>query len=84
MICILVSQRVVGRRKIIFLISRWPELVAPGPKGNLSMGDLMIKAIADSYAPLGNEVLILTSDNGLKIYEKVDITRVMVPRRRGK
>ena len=70
--------------KIKDLISRWPELVKPDEKGNLSMGDLMIKAVADFYAPLGNEVVILTGDKGLKIYEKVDIGGVLVPRRRRK
>jgi hypothetical protein len=64
------------------LIRKWPELVKAEQKGNLSMGDIMIKSVADYYASFGNEVVILTGDAGLKTYEQVDISGVGVPRRR--
>lgn len=49
---------------------------------NLSMGDLMIKSVADFYASIGWDVVILTGDHGLKIHEHVDVSFVGVPRRR--
>ena len=68
--------------KIKDLIASWPELVKPNKKGNLSMGDIMIKAVADFYSSFDSEVKILTGDQGLKTYEKVNISNIAIPRRR--
>lgn len=70
--------------KVKELITNWPELVKPDEKGNLSMGDIMIKAVADFYTTLGSKVTILTGDQGLKTYEKVDVSNMAIPRRRRK
>ncbi|KGP76497.1 hypothetical protein JT05_04450 [Desulfosporosinus sp. Tol-M] len=64
------------------LIAVWPEYVKSQKKRNLSMGDLMIKSVADFYAEIGSQVVILTGDRGLKIHKDVDIKVVKAPRRR--
>ncbi len=46
----------------------------------LSLGDTTIKDVAEHYAQMGNDVEILTGDQGLKAYEPVK--PVQVPRRR--
>lgn len=65
------------------LLKNWPEMVRPDTKGNLSMGDIMIKSVADYYSKIDKyQVEILTGDQGLKIYENVDLKEVNIPRRR--
>lgn len=68
--------------KIKELVEVWPEFVKEQKGKNLSMGDVMIKSVADFYRDAGSEVVILTGDKGLMNHEHVDITRVSVPRRR--
>lgn len=68
--------------KIKELVEVWPEFVKEQKQKNLSMGDIMIKSVADFYAELGSEVVIFTGDQGLKIHENVDIKPANVPRRR--
>ena len=58
------------------------EFVKEQKGKNLSMGDLMIKSVADFYAATGSEVIILTGDKGLMIHQNVDIKGANVPRRR--
>lgn len=70
--------------KIKELIAVWPEYVKGQKEKNLSMGDLMIKSVADFYAEIGSEVVILTGDQGLMIHKDVDIKAAKVPRRRSK
>ena len=69
-------------KKIKDLLAVWPELIRHDKKGNLSMGDIMIKAVADFYSSFDNEVIILTGDQGLKTYANVDISNIPIPRRR--
>jgi hypothetical protein len=64
------------------LVEVWPEFVKEQKEKNLSMGDIMIKSVADFYAELGSEVMILTGDQGLQIHANVDIKPANVPRRR--
>ncbi|MCK9314066.1 MAG: hypothetical protein M0P20_08480 [Methanocorpusculum sp.] len=68
--------------KIKELVAVWPEFVKEQKGKNLSMGDLMIKSVADFYAATGSEVIILTGDKGLMIHQNVDIKGANVPRRR--
>jgi hypothetical protein len=58
------------------IIRHWPERAA----GRFSLGDEMIKGVADFYAQTGAEVIILTGDQGLKAYEPG--APVLIPRRR--
>lgn len=66
------------------LIEVWPEFVKEQKEKNLSMGDIMIKAVVDFYVKLGSEVVIFTGDEGLKIHADVDIRAANVPRRRNR
>lgn len=58
------------------LIEDWPKRAAE----QLSIGDATIKDVADFYARMGEEVVIVTSDRGLKAYQPATPPRV--PRRR--
>lgn len=58
------------------LIERWRKDAIVG----LSMGDVSILDVAEYYAQAGNNVEILTGDQGLKSYEPVNAP--IVPRRR--
>ncbi|NJD04039.1 MAG: hypothetical protein FIA99_15905 [Ruminiclostridium sp.] len=64
------------------LVEIWPEYVKEQKGKNLSMGDIMIKSISDFYAEMGDEVVILSGDQGLKIHSAVDIKGTRIPRRR--
>lgn len=68
--------------KIKEIVEVWPEFVKEQKEKNLSMGDIMIKSVADLYAELGREVIILTGDQGLTIYKDVDLKPANIPRRR--
>ncbi|MDD3270283.1 MAG: hypothetical protein PHX14_13275 [Syntrophomonadaceae bacterium] len=69
-------------KKLKELVEVWPEFVKQQKGKNLSMGDLMIKSVADFYSATGSEVVILTGDQGLIIHQNVDIKGTNVPRRR--
>jgi hypothetical protein len=68
------------------LAQEWPSLAAQADtkkdKGGLSIGDATIKRVADYYAKMGNEVEILTGDEGLKAYQPASPPKP--PRRRRK
>ena len=58
------------------LADSWPDLAAQ----KLSLGDLMIKDVAEYYAQMGFAVEILTGDQGLKAYQPA--APAEIPRRK--
>ncbi|MDD2503960.1 MAG: hypothetical protein PHG58_08985 [Clostridia bacterium] len=68
--------------KLKELVEVWPEFVKQQKGKNLSMGDLMIKSVADFYSATGSEVVIITGDQGLMKHQNIDIKGANVPRRR--
>ena len=58
------------------LADRWKETAVAGQ----SLGDASIVDVANYYAEAGNQVEILTGDQGLKSYEPLN--KPMIPRRR--
>ena len=64
--------------KILEVAGQWPTLA----NGGMSIGDYLIKDVAEFYARAGMYVEILTGDSGLKAYEPAKPLRV--PRRRTK
>ena len=62
--------------KLKTLADTWPDLAAQ----KLSLGDVTIKDVAEYYAQMGNEVEILTGDQGLKSCEPM--VPAEIPRRR--
>lgn len=59
------------------IAEKWPDLASTG----MSIGDYLIKDVAEYYAESGMTVDLLTGDEGLKAYEPK--TTIQVPRRRG-
>ena len=70
------QQDLWGREGIVKLAHDWPELAA----AHMSIGDAMIKEVAEYYARSGHAVQILTGDQGLKVYQPQQ--PATLPRRR--
>lgn len=70
------QSKLWNEESLIKLSKEWPKLAAE----KISIGDAMIKNVAEYYAKSGYSVEILTGDKGLKSYQPLQ--SVNIPRRR--
>lgn len=73
-----VQSEMWAPEKLEELSKVWPNLAVQG----IGIGDATIKDVADYYYRIGNNVEILTGDQGLKAYEPIPAKEQLIPRRR--